>query len=441
MWSSKEFIITDGVLQSYEGDSAEIVIPEGVHTISKLAFSKEKREYIKIVKLPESLEIIEDDAFNHFDSLEQIIIPPNVKAIGKWAFYNCQALHDVTIKGTPSLGIRAFQRTLWEKNESAKPGIQIKSSKLLKVDPDITEFIIPYFIREIGDSAFSNSNIKELIVPHSVIEIGNSAFEGSKIEHIVLPESLEIIRSNAFSNCANLKELTIPKSVTNLDFYAFKGLFDCVLTILNECDDENKFTIHTYPFREFHSCIKEVRVPYGSVAMRVARKYGLKVTTLPGNPQKYHYINDEFCCDENILVDYFGSNEIINIPDGIEAINGHAFSNLNIKKVNIPKSVHTICAQSFSDCGNLIEVSGDGVKTICASAFSNCINLHKVVFPELEECHETAFEDCPALKEENKIIPNDVVIIEKPKLGSGVISAVPVPILFRQFGFMNKDKT
>ena len=94
----------------------------------------------------------------------------------------------------------------------------------------------------------------------------------------------------------NLAELIIPKSVTDIDSGAFQELPNCVITILNENDDEELFRIsdHAFAFGQLIPHIKEVRVPYGSVAMRYAMKAGLNVTAFPcgprkfGNPKKYH---------------------------------------------------------------------------------------------------------------------------------------------------------
>lgn len=40
----QDFIIKDGVLQSYRGNSSEIIIPEGVYIIDGLAFINSDRK-------------------------------------------------------------------------------------------------------------------------------------------------------------------------------------------------------------------------------------------------------------------------------------------------------------------------------------------------------------------------------------------------------------
>ena len=97
----QDFIIKDGVLQSYRGTASDIIIPEGVNMIDMLAFSREKKAVIKSIRLPESLEIIENWAFDHCDKLKRIVIPANVKEIRQGAFCSCRVLEEVVIQGAP----------------------------------------------------------------------------------------------------------------------------------------------------------------------------------------------------------------------------------------------------------------------------------------------------------------------------------------------------
>ena len=196
----------------------------------------------------------------------------------------------------------------------------------------------------IGRHAFKNSKIKEIDIPKGVTKLDICAFAYSDLERISLPDTLKVIRAYAFSNCKNLTELTIPKSVADIDTGAFEALPKCVLTILNECDDRKVFRISddAFAFGQKKADIKEVRVPYGSVAMRCAMKAGLNVTTFPcdprkfGNPKKYYYLDDVFCCEGSTLHEYFGLQDIVHVPKGIRTIGKSAFEFSKGKKVYLP---------------------------------------------------------------------------------------------------------
>ena len=59
----------------------------------------------------------------------------------------------------------------------------------------------------------------EVTVPDGVTEIGEWAFQYSPVTKVILPETLEEIRSYAFYSCAELEEITLPASLTNLEYY------------------------------------------------------------------------------------------------------------------------------------------------------------------------------------------------------------------------------
>lgn len=419
----QDFIIKEGVLQSYRGTASDIIIPEGVHTIDMLAFSRDKKAVIKSIQLPESLEMIENWAFDHCDKLKRIAIPSKVKEIGQGAFNWCRVLEEVVIQGSPKIGDGAFSWSPWEDAEFKKAGAKIDGDVLLRVHPDLTEFLIPSNIKVIGRDAFKNSNIKEIDVPKGVTKLDICAFSYSQVERISLPDTLKVIESYAFSDCKNLTELTIPKSVTRIDDGAFQELPNCVLTILNESDDANLFRISesAFAFGRIIPRVKEVRVPYGSVAMRYAIKAGLSVTTFPctpkkfGKPQKYEYVDEWYCCCGGTLHEYFGRQDNVHIPDGIHTIEAHAFRFCDIKKVYLPSSVKTIDEYAFRSCHQLEEIVGESVEKIGRRAFLSCEKLRRVEFPRLNRCYDISFQNCNSLDRKNIIIPDDAEIIKEAR--------------------------
>ena len=211
-----DYTIKDGVLQGYRGNSTDIIIPEGVHTIDMLAFSRNKKALIKSIQFPQSLENIEDWAFDCCEQLERVVIPTNVKKIGRGAFNWCRALKEVIIEGSPEIGGSAFSWTPWEEAEFEKAGAKIVGNTLIRVHPELTEYTIASDIKVIGRDAFKNSKVKEIIVPDGVSKLDICAFAYSDIERISLPNTLKTVGAYAFSNCSKLRELTIPKSVSQI---------------------------------------------------------------------------------------------------------------------------------------------------------------------------------------------------------------------------------
>ncbi len=65
------------------------------------------------------------------------------------------------------------------------------------------------------------SNINSVIIEEGITGIGEMSFLGSAISSVQLPESLKTIGMLAFHNCENLKKITIPKNVIQIDDRAF----------------------------------------------------------------------------------------------------------------------------------------------------------------------------------------------------------------------------
>ena len=405
-----EFIIKDGILECYKGNSTTIVIPEGVHTIDMLAFSREKKAEIKSLQLPQSLEIIENWAFDKCKKLERVVIPAKVKEIGRGAFYSCSELKEIIIEGTPHIEENAFSWTPWEEMEFKRTGAKINDDTLLEVHPDLIEYVIPPNIKIIGKNAFRKSMIRKLVIPEGVEEIEFYAFENSALEEITLPKTLKFIRGGAFSNCINLKEITIHKGIRYINSDAFVNLTNCTLTILSGAEENG------IDHFESSTSVKEVYAPYGSSAMRAALVSGIPFHALPGKPRKYRYISDEFCCLGNTLYRYLGHQEIVNIPDGIEVIGKGAFNlTLNcpqIKHIHLSAGTTHIEGNAFIGCDGLETIDGDNVRQIGFHSFAGCRKLRKVEFPNLKKYYDMSFESCDALAPENMLFSPRTVAVK-----------------------------
>lgn len=87
-----DFLIRDGVLVSYRGEALEVTVPDGVTTISSLAFCSPK---IKSVRLPASVKTIKKYAFYRCTSLKYIVFDRANTTLGKNIIYDCGKLTNV----------------------------------------------------------------------------------------------------------------------------------------------------------------------------------------------------------------------------------------------------------------------------------------------------------------------------------------------------------
>lgn len=118
-------------------------------------------------------------AFNYCSSLGTITIPNSVTYIDSSAFAYCTALSTINIPNSvTSIGSYAFEDTRWYKNQqdglvyAGKVAYHYKGTM-----PQNTSISIKDGTLGIAGNAFSNCpNLKSISIPNSVIKIGTSAF-------------------------------------------------------------------------------------------------------------------------------------------------------------------------------------------------------------------------------------------------------------------------
>ena len=89
------------------GDETEVDIPEGVEIIGELAVANKKN--LRQVRLPNTLQKIERDAFSDCDRLKSIDFPESLEEIDAYAFGDCDGLKRVYFAKVPKhLSHKAF---------------------------------------------------------------------------------------------------------------------------------------------------------------------------------------------------------------------------------------------------------------------------------------------------------------------------------------------
>ncbi len=193
---------------------------------------------------------IGDGAFYNCTSLTSITIPNSITSIGKNSFITCWSLTNINVAS----GNNYF---------SSKDGILFNKDKTTLIrypeGSKRTVYSIPSTVRNIGEDAFSNSNLTSITIPDSVTSIGSWAFTYCDgLTSITIPNSVRNIEDYTFAYSHSLTSITIPNSVTSIGFCAFDfcdGLTS--ITIPNSVT-----SIEDCAFRE---CInlKSITIPNG----------------------------------------------------------------------------------------------------------------------------------------------------------------------------------
>ncbi len=138
-------------------------------------YGKIPEQYIKHLVLPDTVVVIEDEAFRWCD-METVKLSKNLKFVGENAFANNQ----------------------------------------------INSLVIPESMTEIGDYAFSGSGLREIKLPKNLRYIGEGAFSSNHLTNIEFPNNLEVIEAEAFIN-NNLNYIELPVTMKKLGDYAFEN--------------------------------------------------------------------------------------------------------------------------------------------------------------------------------------------------------------------------
>ena len=86
-----------------------------------------------------------------------------------------------------------------------------------------TEVVVPDYVKEIKDGAFSNcSGFVSVVIPGNVKKIGGSAFQSCRdLQLVTIERGVEEIDDEAFVNCNNLKMVSLNGTVKRIGQFAF----------------------------------------------------------------------------------------------------------------------------------------------------------------------------------------------------------------------------
>lgn len=213
-------------------------IPQGVRSVENQAFNHGNS--LTQISLPDSLTRLGNGAFSGCNSLTDLILPPQLIRISDHAFSGCCLLSELRIpKTVSSIGVHVFLAcdalesiAVDEGNArySSRDGVLFDEEEMsLWAYPQGNPrgvYSIPEGVVQIADWAFAEAvSLQKIIFPPSVTRLGEySFFKCTSLVDFVLPEALVYIGKSAFSSCRSLVHLEIPKGVTQIHVWTF---LDC----------------------------------------------------------------------------------------------------------------------------------------------------------------------------------------------------------------------
>ncbi|MBQ1960870.1 MAG: leucine-rich repeat domain-containing protein, partial [Akkermansia sp.] len=226
------------------------------------------------------------------------------------------------------------------------------------------------------DGVLLECNSKEAVikVPDGVKSIAGYAFvecscigKNTTLIEVILPESLQEISEKAFCSCYNLTTIHLPQGLETIGEGAFMS-----------------------------TKIEKLSIPVG---LKNLSGDSLFLSTI----SQFQVPEDHpvFCVKDNCLynkathklIRYFGDKTSVLIPEGIEEIDNHAFSNCDITEVIMPESLRRIGNNAFCSCKNMKNIHiPKNVTEIGYGAFEYCSALESIVLPDaLTQIHFSTF--------------------------------------------------
>ena len=188
---------------------------------------------------------------------------------------------------TVLLGMSAQAKTIvsgdftFETTSSSKATLTEYKGSAASVE--IPSEVKTYKVTVIGAEAFwGNKTMTSITIPNSVTKIEYAAFnECTSLTAVVIPSSVKTIGEAAFWYCTGLKSIVIPSSVTTFGKDAFKGC--TALTAYTEDGSKAQDYIKTLDFvKSGYRYAKEIKLNYSSLSL--ALNSSKKKTNIIKNP-------------------------------------------------------------------------------------------------------------------------------------------------------------
>ena len=430
-------------ITKYYGSEAKVSIPEEyrgkpVDTINTLAFSAATS--ITELYIPDTVTKIEKNAFNACNNIETIRIPfigdslstsnifgyifgtdsyemqksfvpmnlrkviisDQVKIIPSYAFYGCKQMQECLLSSNLAyIENYSFYQT------------------------GIKNLCLPLSLEYIGDwTTFYGTDIRRIDISDintflkitSTCSFGGNAdlyANGKLVTEVTIPNGMTSL-SAILSGIGSLKKVTIPDSVTRLEYN--QGVFaDC--KNLEEVIFEGTSQINEM-WGTFNGCtsLKSVHIP-ASVTEFVNQPFvgcNLESVYYDGAFEDWCKIDFQYAYQSPMPYTekfyykkengYEELTENVVIPESITQINAGIFSGYKaLRSVSLHEGVTAIAKNAFQDCVNLSSIKlPSQLKFIGEYAFSGCKSLYSINIPKyisVSGIGNGAFADCYNLAE------------------------------------------
>lgn len=382
----------------------EIIIPDTIKLIEKNAFRDLKN--LKKITLPNNLRSIDKNAFSFCSNLKEITFPPNLNSIGTSAFSHCHSLKKIT--SLVDYNEISVFKYAFEKCDSLED-VSLNFINLLEFNAQIKIWI--NLILNFNNVSIDKQNEISALISKKP-KLKNTLFLSNELELITIL----------------LEKIIKPKLPTLNEYinYHIEKQNTTIIAFLLEYK-KNNFTQKKLNAYEENIELVELGFELPTLAQLkkkwIVNSHDSKILikaykgdnsheelppkTKGGVPILYIGRTGEY--SEN----NYHKLKSLSLPEGLTEIFDEAFMNMNLENISLPQTLKHIHDSAFFNCINLKEIHlPNSLETIGNYAFSYCISLTEIVIPEkIKVIPEHAFFLCGTV--EKVVLPKGLEVIEE----------------------------
>lgn len=388
--------------------------------------------------LLEGITEIGNSAFYNMTNFTSIKLPSTLKKIGQQAFYGCENLNfpDGLPEGLEEIDNSAFYNCY-------------------KLD-----VALPSTLQRIGESAFYKTGLKTVSIPSGVTKLEGYTFMYSAVEAVTIPGSITEVGRYEFSECANLKTVTIENGATSL--YLRETFDNC--NNVETMNIDREFTVGTgnpafgreaqmtvnlgpnvtaipeYAFRECSftaltipgtvTRVYEYALPTSLTSLTLSAGEGtLQFENYAMGLRDYVNVTD-LNIDRNYTYDNMPlSDKVKRVTFGnhVTTIDESAFQGCTLEQaITFPSSMKEIGYRAFQSSTVPAITLNEGLETIAQDAFNGCTATFTGVPSTVTSIGQSAFSGCTGLTGA-LVIPAGVTELSRSTFSGTGITSVTIP--------------